>query len=78
MSYSLEKIIGEVKIPSQSFLWIGPYFVKKDLPVNNYFVRRVGSDKTQVLHQMRLRAFRLRQPIPDLKVTSQKWKLAPR
>ena len=39
------------------FRWIGPYIVEKALPNNNYLVRKLGTNKTQVPHRMRLRLF---------------------
>ena len=63
-----------IKIPFTEFRWIGPYDVKKVLPNNNYLVRKLGTNKTQVLHRMRLQLFTPRQPIPDLQTTSHEWK----
>ena len=37
-------------------------------------VRKFGTNKNQVLHRLRLRLFRPRQPIPDVPTTSQEWK----
>ena len=50
------------KIPFTEFRWMGPYIVEKVLPDNNYLVRKIGTDKTQVLHRMRMRHFTPRQP----------------
>ena len=57
------------KIPFTDFRWIGPYFIEKVLPNNNYLVHKVGINRTQILHQMRLRQFTPRQPISDIPVT---------
>ena len=38
------------KIPFREFRWQGPYKVGKVLPNNNYIVRRLGTNKTQLLH----------------------------
>ena len=57
------------KIPFTDFRWIGPYIVEKVLPNNNYVVRKIGTNKTQILHRMRLRQFTPHQPIPDIPVT---------
>ena len=57
------------KIPFTDFRWIGPNIVGKVLPNNNYVVRKIGTNKTQILHRMRLRQFTFRQPIPDTPVT---------
>ena len=40
------------KIPFTEFRWMGPYIVEKVLPNNKYLVRKIGTDKTQVLHRM--------------------------
>ena len=61
------------KIPFTDFQWIGPYIIEKALPNNNYLVRKIGTNKTQVLHRMRLRQFTPRQPIPDTPVTPNEW-----
>ena len=65
------------KIPFTDFRWIGPYIVEKALPINNYLVRKLRTNKTQVLHCMRLRSFMPRQPIPDVQATAQEWKPDP-
>ena len=53
------------KIFFTDFRWIGPFIIEKVLPNNNYVVRKIGTDETQILHRMRLRQFTTRQPIPD-------------
>ena len=53
------------KIPFQEFRWIGPYKVEKVLPNNNYIVRRLGTNKTQLLHRIRLRKFTPSAPLAD-------------
>ena len=65
------------KIPFTEFCWIGPYFIEKVLPNNNYVVRKIGTNRTKVLHQMRLRQFTPRQPIPDIQITPREWKPDP-
>ena len=42
------------KIPFTDFRWIGPYNIEKVLPIKNYLVRKIGTNKTQILHRMRL------------------------
>ena len=59
------------KIPFTKFRWIGPYIVEKVLPNNKYLVRKIGTNKTQVLHRMRMRQFTPRQPPPDIRVKPQ-------
>ena len=65
------------KIPFTDFRWIGPYIIEKVLPNNNYLVRKIGTNKTQILHRMRLRQFTPRQPIADIRITPQEWKSDP-
>ena len=65
------------KIPFTDFRWIGPYIIEKVLPNNNYLVRKIGTNKTQILHRMRLRQFTLRQPLPDVPVTQREWQPDP-
>ena len=48
------------KSPSKEFWWLGPYIIEKALPNNKYLVRKVGTNKTQVLH---LRQITHRQPL---------------
>ena len=40
------------KIPFTEFRWIGPYNIEKVLPNNVYWVRKVGTNKTQIFHRM--------------------------
>ena len=49
------------KIPFTEFRWSGPYIIEKGLQNNNYLVHKIGNNKTQVLHRMRLRQFTPRQ-----------------
>ena len=65
------------KIPFTDFRWIGPYIIEKVLPNNNYVVRKIGTNKTQILHRMRIRQFTPRQPIPDTPVTPREWQPDP-
>ena len=65
------------KIPFTEFRWMGPYIVEKVLPNNNYLVRKIGSDKTQVLHRMRMRQFTPRQPPADIRVNPHDYKPDP-
>ena len=62
------------KIPFTEFRWIGPYTIEKVLPNNNYLVRKIGTNKTQVLHRMRMRQFTPRQPPADITVKPQEYK----
>ena len=45
------------KIPFTEFRWVGPYIIERVLTNNNYLVRKNGTNKTQVLHRMRMRQF---------------------
>ena len=65
------------KILLTNFRWIEPYIIEKVLPNNNFLVRKIGTNKTQILHRMRLRQFTPHQPIPDTPVTPRKWQLDP-
>ena len=65
------------KIPFTDFRWIGPYIIEKVLPNNNYLVRKIGTNKTQILHRMRLRQFTPRQPLSDIQVTQREWQPDP-
>ena len=49
----------------------------KVLPNNNYLVRKSGTNKTQVLHRMRMRQFTPRQPQADIPVKPQEYKSDP-
>ena len=65
------------KIPSTEFRWIGPHIIKKVLPNNSYLVRKIGTNKTQVLHRMRMRQFTPRQPPADIPIKPQGYKSDP-
>ena len=65
------------KIPFTEFRWIDPYIVEKVLPNKNYLVRKIGTNKTQVLHRMRMRQFTPRQPPADITVKLQDYKSDP-
>ena len=59
------------KIPFPEFRCVGPYIIEKVLPNNNYLVRKIGTNKTQVLHRMRMRQFTPPQPPADITVKPQ-------
>ena len=65
------------KIPSTEFQWIGPYIIEEVLSNNKYLLRKVGTNKTQMLHCVRLRQFTPRQPLPDVQITPQEWNSDP-
>ena len=45
------------KIPFREYRWTGPYIIAKVLPNENYIVRKLNSNKTQILHRIRLRKY---------------------
>ena len=47
------------------------------MPNNNYLVRKIGTNKTQVLHRMRMRQFTPGQPPADKTVKPQEYKSDP-
>ena len=53
------------KIPFRDFRWIGPYIVEKVLPNNKYIVRKLNTNKTQMLHRIRLRKYNPEKPPED-------------
>ena len=65
------------KIPFTDFRWIGPYIIEKVLPNNNYLVRKIGTNNTQILHRMRLQQITPHKPIPDIPITPREWRPDP-
>ena len=65
------------KILYTDFRWTGPYIIEIVLTNNIYVVRKLGTNKTQILHRMRLRQFTPHQPIPDTTVTPSEWQPDP-
>ena len=43
------------KIPFREFRWVGLYVIEKVLPNGKHIVRKLNSNKTQILHRIRLR-----------------------
>ena len=76
-SYSRKADHQGSKIPFTEFRWIGPYIIEKVLPNNIYLVRKIGINKTEVLHRMRMRQFTPRQPPADIAVKPQQYKSDP-
>ena len=66
------------KFPFTEFRWIGPYIIEKVLPNKNYLVRKIGTNKTQVLHRMRMRQFTPRQPAADIPIKPQDYQSDPK
>ena len=54
------------KIPFRVFQWIGPFIIQKVLANDNYIVRRVNTNKTQILHRIRLKKFVPNTPLQDI------------
>ena len=65
------------KIPFTEFWWIGPYIIEMLLPNNNYLILKIGTNKTQVLHRMRMRQFTPLQSPHHIRTTPQEWKPDP-
>ena len=53
------------KIPFRDYRWVGPFIVQKVLPNENYIVRRINTNKTQILHRIRLKKFVPNQALED-------------
>ena len=60
------------KVPFRNFRWCGPYKVEKLLLNPNYNVRRLETNKTQLLHRIRLRKINPQAPLADICVRSGK------
>ena len=53
------------KIPFREFRWTGPYIIEQVLPNENYIVRKLNSNNTQILHRIRLRKYEPNVPLRD-------------
>ena len=62
------------KIPFRDFRWIGPYLVEKVIPNNKYNVRKLNTNKTEVLHRIRLRKYNPETP-PEDYYQETKWQI---
>ena len=62
------------KISFRDFRWIGTYLVEKVLPNNNYIVRKLDTNKTQILHRIRLRKYNPEKP-PDDNYQEIRWQI---
>ena len=62
------------KTPFTEVRWIGPYIIENVLPNNNYLVRKIGTNKTQVLHRMKCISSHPTYPPLDLRITWQERK----
>ena len=54
------------KSPFREYRWIGPFVIQKVLSNDNYIVRRVHTNKTQILHRIRLKKFVPNTPLQDI------------
>ena len=55
------------KTPFREYRWTGPYIVEKILPNKNYTVRILNSNKTQILHRIRLRKYEPNTDLQDIR-----------
>ena len=55
------------KIPFREYRWTGPYVVEQVLPNENYIVRKLNSNKTQILHRIRLRKYEPNTVLQDIR-----------
>ena len=53
------------KIPFRDYRWVGPFVIQKVLSNENYIVRRINTNKTQILHRIRPKNFVPNQPLED-------------
>ena len=77
--YVLQPKVGHQrsKISITEFRWIAPYIFEKVLPKNNYLVRKNGTNKTQVVHRMRMRQFTPHHPPADIRIKPQEYRADP-
>ena len=73
-SYFSQKGPPRSKIPFRDFRWIRPYLVEKVLPNNNYTVRKLKTNKTQILHRIRLRKYNPETP-PEDNYLEDRWQI---
>ena len=55
----------DTKNSFRDYRWGGPYIVQKASPNNNYFVRKIKTNKAQILHRIRLENFVPNKPLTD-------------
>ena len=56
------------KIPFTEVRWIGPYIFENVLLKNNYLARKIGTNKTHVVHRMRMPQVTPSQPPTDIRI----------
>ena len=55
------------KIPFREYRSKRPYIVEKVLPNENYIVRKLNSNKTQILHRIRMRKYESHTVLKDVR-----------
>ena len=68
-----ESSYQESQIAFGNFSGMFPTTIEMVLPNNNYLVRKIGTNKTQVLRVMRMRQFTSRQLLLDKRNISKEW-----
>ena len=70
------------QLPFREYLWTGPFVVVKTLPNNNYLIRKLQTNKTQILHRIRLKpcptknqTFRFKQRISNQTTKSKSYSM---
>ena len=63
--FTIQSGPSKSKITFRDLRWIGPYVIEKVLPNKNCAVRRINTNNTQNLHQVRLRKYNRYQPLDD-------------
>ena len=65
--YSLKRTAKHQKFRLEIYRWIGPYIVQEKLSNcnYNYIVRRLITNKTQILHRIRLKKLVSNTPLED-------------
>ena len=53
------------KVPFRDYRWVERFIVQKVLPNENYIVRRLNRNKTQILHRIGPKKFVPNQPLED-------------
>ena len=62
------------KLPFRDFRWIRPYLVENVLPNNNYIVRKLNTNKTQILQRIRFRKYNPEKP-PEENYQEARWQI---
>ena len=53
------------KLPFKEYPWTGPYIIVKVLPNNNYLIRKLQTNYTQILHRIHLKPCPTDKSLPD-------------